>query len=132
MQSHNHANHQHHRPEFNPRRTSNTTPLRTHGDTAASLRLEPECPLCGFKSAQLEVGITVGHFLVEAYVERPQHGPLPQKLFTSRRLACAMKPADHHRTPHQDGRLFDAKQKKTTPHCGLLAGLPFYVVGLGA
>ena len=34
---------------------------------------------------------------------------------------CA-KPADHHDTPHKDGRLFNATQKKTTPrpqttHC---------------
>ena len=35
----------------------------------ASMRFEPECPLCGCKPAQLDVGIIVGHFLVKTYVE---------------------------------------------------------------
>ena len=41
----------------------------THDDTAALMRFEPECPLCGCKLAQLDIGIIVGHFLVETYVK---------------------------------------------------------------
>ena len=33
------------------------------------MRFEPECPLCGCKPAKLDVGIIVGHFLVETYVK---------------------------------------------------------------
>ena len=43
--------------------------LTTHDDTAASMRFEPECPLCGCKPAKLDVGIIVGQFLVETYVK---------------------------------------------------------------
>ena len=43
--------------------------LTTHDDTAASMRFEPECLLYGCKPAQLDVGIMVGHFLVETDVK---------------------------------------------------------------
>ena len=71
VQCHNHVNHQDHRPQLSPRRISNSACSRptTHDDTAASMRFEPECPLCGCNPAQLDVGIIVGHFLVEPYVK---------------------------------------------------------------
>ena len=52
-------------PAAPPTRLAQTT----HDDTAASMRFEPECPFCGCKPAQLDVGIIVGHFLVETYVK---------------------------------------------------------------
>ena len=69
VQWHRHANPQDPRPHLNPRRTSELGSLTTHDDTAASMRFEPECPLCGCKPAKLDVGIIVGHFLVETYVK---------------------------------------------------------------
>ena len=84
MTWHRHVNPQDRLPHFNPRRTSD---LATHDDTAASMWFELECPLRACKPAQLEVRIIVDHYLHEAYVERPQHGPSPRQICTSRRLA---------------------------------------------
>ena len=110
VQCRNQVNHQDRQPQLSPRCTSVLGLLTTHDDSGGVDMVRARVPPLRLQAGAARVTHHNGSLVTRDLCKMTATRPVTTLFFYFTPL-CA-KPAHHHDTPHKDGRLFNATQKK--------------------